>query len=122
MATDTFYPNNGIYPPQQYADLVHAAMKCTKSHDEAVAETKRLLGDDVEPRHPSNNATEILQCIMSKLGPGGLWELLRVPTGQRHPTFDPNPSSVLAQRAKKLAAIVANSMSVNTFKVKGNSL
>ena len=30
---------------------------------------------------------------MSKLGPGGLFELLRVPTGQRHPTFDPNPSS-----------------------------
>ena len=57
-------------------------MKCTKSHDEAVAETKCLLGDDVEPRHPSNNATEILQCIMSKLGPGGLWELLRVPPGQ----------------------------------------
>ena len=30
---------------------------------------------------------------MSKLGPGGLLELLRVPPGQRHPTFDPNPSS-----------------------------
>ena len=93
MATVTYYPNNGMHPPQQYADLVCVAMRHSKSHDESVAETKRLLGADVEPRHPSNNATEILQCIMSKLGPGGLWELLRVPTGQRHPAFDPNPSS-----------------------------
>ena len=68
-------------------------MKHTKSHDESVAETKRLLGADAEPRHPSNNAAEILQHIMSKLGPGGSWELLRAPTGQRHPAFDPNPSS-----------------------------
>ena len=30
---------------------------------------------------------------MSKLGPGGLWELLRVPPGQRHPAFDPSPNS-----------------------------
>ena len=58
-----------------------------------MAETKRLLGDDVEPRHPSNNATETLQCIMSKLGPNGLWELLRVLPGQRHPAFDPNPNA-----------------------------
>ena len=93
MATDTCYPNNGIYPPQQYADLVYVAMRYSKSHDESVAETKRLLGADVEPRNPSNNATEILQYIMSKLGPGGLFELLRVPPGQRHPTFDPNPNS-----------------------------
>ena len=59
MATATYYPNNGICPPQQHADLVCVAFKYTKSHDEAVAETKRLLGADVEPRHPSNNATEI---------------------------------------------------------------
>ena len=85
MATDTYYPNNGIYPPQTYADLVYVAMRYSKTHAESVAETKRLLGADAEPRHPSNNAAEILQCIMSKLGPGGLFELLRVPTGQRHP-------------------------------------
>ena len=93
MATDTYYPNNGIHPPQTCADLVHVAMRCSKSHDESVAETKRLLGADVEPRHLSNNATEILQHIMLKLGPGGLWELLRAPPGQRHPAFDPNPNS-----------------------------
>ena len=27
------------------------------------------------------------------IGPGGLFELLRAPPGQRHPTFDPNPNS-----------------------------
>ena len=80
MATDTYYPNNGIYPPQTYADLVYVAMRYSKSHGESVAETKRLLGADVEPRNPSTNATEILQYIMSKLGPGGLWELLRAPS------------------------------------------
>ena len=72
MATDTYCPNNGIYPPQTYADLVYVAMRYSKSHDESVAETKRLLGDDIEPRHPSNNAAEILQYIMSKLGLDGL--------------------------------------------------
>ena len=58
MATDAFYPNNGIYPPQQHADLVCVAMRHSKSHDESRAETKRLLGADAEPRHPSNNATD----------------------------------------------------------------
>ena len=63
MATDAFYPNNGIYPPQQCTDMVCVALSCTMTGTLAVA------GDDVEPRAPSDNATENLQRIMQKLGP-----------------------------------------------------
>ena len=41
MATVTYYPNNGICPPQQHVDLVYVAFKYTKSHDEAAAETNQ---------------------------------------------------------------------------------